>query len=218
MEVGKAWSNLSPGIQNGDVKRDRVLAHLKKLKANLIFFQETHLRNKDNGYLHRGWVGQVYHSSFQAGSRGAAMLISKAISFICSKSFSDRQGRYIVVEEKFYNVPLTLVCVYALNYDDDQFFSSLWYLIPNLNSQGLIIGEDFNCVLDPKLDRSSQTSQPLSRSARNIEWFLKDYGTVNPWWLKNPSSCCYSFFSPVHQSYSWIDYFLVDCKLLSYVK
>ena len=73
-------------------------------------------------------------------------------------------------------------------------------------------------VLNPKLDRSSKTSKALSRSAKCIESFLKDYGMVDPWHFKNPSTHHVSFFSPVHQSYSRIDYFLLDQKLLPQVK
>lgn len=119
---------------------------------------------------------------------------------------------------KLLNVPLVLICVYAPNYNDDQFFSSLWSSIPNLTYHCQIMGVDFNCVLNSKLDRSSKTAQPLSRSAKSIESFIKDYGIVNPWRFKNPSTGCFSFFSPVRQSYSRIDYFLIDRKLLSHVK
>lgn len=41
---------------------------------------------------------------------------------------------------------------------------------------------------------------------------------VDPWRFKNPSTHHFSFFSPVHQSYSRIDYFLLDQKLLPQVK
>lgn len=50
---------------NGAVKRSRVLTHLKKLKADIIFLEETHMTNQDHGCLRKGWVGQVYHSRFQ---------------------------------------------------------------------------------------------------------------------------------------------------------
>ena len=136
-----AWN--AKGL-NSAIKRNRVLTHLKKLKADIVFLQETHLRNQDHGRLHKGWVGQVYHSSFQFKSRGAAILIGKTTPFVCSHSLSDKQGRFVVVEGKLYNVPLVLVCTYAPNIDDAQFFSSLWSSIPNLNSHHLIMGGDFN--------------------------------------------------------------------------
>ncbi len=192
---------------NNAIKRNRVLSHLKKLKADNISSGDTP-SNQDHSCLCRGWVGKVYHSNFQFKSRGAAILYSKTIPFICSHSFSDSQGRYVIVEGTLYNVPLVLICIYAPKYSDDQFFTSLWTLIPYLNSHCLIMQGDFSCVLNPRLHRYSKTTQPLLRSALSIESFLKDYGMVDPWRWNNPTTRCFSFFFPVHQSYSRIDYFL----------
>lgn len=62
---------------NSAVTRSWVLTRLKKLKVDIVFLQETHLRNQDHDYLHKGWVGQVYHSFFQFKSREVAILIGK---------------------------------------------------------------------------------------------------------------------------------------------
>ncbi len=132
-----------------------------------------------HGSLCRGWVGKVYHSNFKFKCRGAAILFSNTVPFICSHSFSDSQGRFVIVEGTLCNGPLVLICIYAPNYNDDQFFTSLWTLIPNLNAHGLLMGGDSSCVLNPRLDRSSKTNQ-LSRSAQNIESFPKDCGMVDP--------------------------------------
>lgn len=43
-------------------------------------------------------------------------------------------------------------------------------------------------------------------------------GIVDPWRLKNPQSKLYTFFSPAQQSYSRIDFFLLDKRLLPTVK
>ena len=47
---------------NNPVKRSRVFSHLKKLKADVVFLQETHLLNKDHSRLHNSWFSQVFHS------------------------------------------------------------------------------------------------------------------------------------------------------------
>ena len=69
---------------NAAVKRGRVLGHLKKLNTDIAFLQETHLRNQDHFRLRKGWVGQLFHSTFHFKSRGAAILINKNIPFISS--------------------------------------------------------------------------------------------------------------------------------------
>ena len=55
---------------NGPIKRARVFAHLKKLKAEIIFLQETHLSTANQVRLRKPWVGQIFHSTFNSKSRG----------------------------------------------------------------------------------------------------------------------------------------------------
>ncbi len=66
------------------VKRNRVLAHLRQLKVEVAFLQETHLRSTDQSRLNCRWNGQIFHSSFQGKARGVAILIDKNCT-LCSK-------------------------------------------------------------------------------------------------------------------------------------
>lgn len=111
-----------------------------------------------------------------------------------------------------------LACVYAPNWDNADFFSNLFALLPDLNSHHLILRADLNCVLHNTLDRSATPSRPLPNSARVVNSFFEDYGMVDPWRFKNPTARQFSFFSAAQQSYLRIDYFVLDKKLLSYLK
>lgn len=71
------------------VKRTRVSAHLKCLKADLVFLQETHMHNKDQVRLKFPWVAEVFHSNFNSKSRGVAILVRKSVQFSSSKVISD---------------------------------------------------------------------------------------------------------------------------------
>lgn len=68
---------------NGPVKRTRIFTHIKKLKTEIAFLQETHLRIGDHNRLRKAWVGQVYHSSFNHRARGAAIIIHKKSTIYC---------------------------------------------------------------------------------------------------------------------------------------
>ena len=87
-----------------------------------------------------------------------------------------------------YNTPLTLVSVYGPNFDDEHFFSTFFASLPDLITHRLIIGGDFNCVLDPKLDRSSNKTQTLTKSAKLIRSFMGTFKIIDPWRFKYPTS------------------------------
>lgn len=50
--------------------------------------------------------------------------------------------------------------------------------------------------------------------APQIQLFLNTNGISDAWRFKNPTSRSYSFFPPVHGTYSHIDYFFIDKGLL----
>lgn len=73
-------------------------------------------------------------------------------------------------------------------------------------------------VQDTTLDRSSTRDAVLSSSAKVMPSYAAQLGLSDPWRFNFPSMKAYSFFSHRHHSYSQIDFFLVDDRLLSKVK
>lgn len=84
-------------------------------------------------------------------------------------------------------------------------------------SSHLILGGDFNCCLDPSLDRSSTKPISPSKSSKVIQLFMEQYAVSDVWRFFNPSDKQFSFFSPVHGTFTRIDLFLIDNKQLSSV-
>lgn len=203
---------------NAAIKRGNILTHLKKLDMDIGFLQETHLKDQDHKRLQTKWIGQVFHSNFPVKNRGAAIIIKKTIPFIATKVISDSRGRYVIVTGKIFHHPITLASVYAPNTDDENFINSFFAALPNMNSHQLIIGGDFNLVLDPIIDRSSQKTFNISKSAKTIQRFMNTYKLLDPFRVLNPSLKKYSYFSPVHHSFSRIDFFLIDYANITNIK
>ena len=199
---------------NSPVKRNKVFNHLTHLNTKIAFLQETHLLPSDHLKLRRGWVGQLFHSSFSSKARGVAILIHKSVPFSVTKVVSDTNGRYVIITGKIGGHNLILANVYGPNWDNDNFFKNVFFSLSDLNSHQLILAGDFNCCLDPSLDRSSNKPSGLSKSSKVIQMFMEQYAVADAWRFLNPSTKQFSFFSPVHGTFSRIDYFLIDSKLL----
>lgn len=104
--------------------------------------------------------------------------------------------------------------VYALNWENADFFKQLFSKFPDMSSYFLILGGDFNCWLKPELDRSFPKITSSSKSARTIKAFMKEFSISDPWCFFNPTSKMYSSFSHVHHTFTRVDYFLVDNRIL----
>ena len=206
--------SLNTGGLNAAIKRTKVMTHIKNLNADIMFLQETHLCNSDQRKLNRPWIDQIFHYKFNVKTRGTAILIRKNVHFISVKVITDSNGRYVIATGTLYEKQVILVSVYAPNWDDHKFVSSLFTTIPNLDSHLLIMGGDMNCVIDPTLDKSSSRSSTPTKMSQAFSTFMNQYGLVDPWRFSHPSAKQYSFFSHAHRSFSRIDYFLVDKKLI----
>lgn len=68
---------------------------------------------------------------------------------------------------KIYDINVVLVNVYAPNLDNEAFFRWLFSMLPDLSSFHLILGEDFNCWLNPHLDLVLLLLSAESKSAKN---------------------------------------------------
>lgn len=95
---------------------------MQQLKADVVFLQETHLCNASIAGFKRSWLGQIYHSKFNAKARRIAILINKNISFQPLEVISDPNSRYVIVVGLLFANLLILVNVYAPHCDDSLFF------------------------------------------------------------------------------------------------
>lgn len=82
---------------NHPVKRRKVYIHLNKLHAEIIFLQETHIKQTAKALLNPGWAAQIYQSNFSTKSRGVAIIVKKQVPFIHKQTVSDNNGRYIYI-------------------------------------------------------------------------------------------------------------------------
>ena len=150
---------------NEPVKRGKVLAHLKALKVDVAFIQETHLKKDAEHRLKAKWIDKVYHSSFTHKSRGVAILFRKGTVFKHTSTINDSDGRYIIVIGELNAQKMIFVNVYGPNFDSPLFFKKIFNTIPELAQHNLIIGGDLNCTLDSYLDRSSKQRKIKSHSS-----------------------------------------------------
>lgn len=209
------FASLNTGGLNAALKRTKVMTYVKNLNADVMFLQETHLLRFEHQKLNRPWIGHVFHSQFNCKTRGTAVLIRKNVQFVPSKTIADPEGRYTIISGILYQKPVILASIYAPNWDDPSFFSSVLSLIPNLDSHTLILGGDLNCVIDPVLDRSSTRVISPSKMSQSLSTFMEQFGYIDPWRFTHPQSRQYSFFSHAHRSFSRIDYFIMDKNLIS---
>lgn len=133
------------------------------------------------------------------------VLIHKAVPFQVNKNITDKAGRYLIVQGTYMSKIINLVNIYAPNENNPALFKNLFLLIASLPGTVIVAG-DFNCTLDPLLDRSSGLDSSHSQSRRKIRQAMKDLNLYDPWRTLNPLKREYSCFTSLSKT-SRIDYF-----------
>uniref|UniRef100_A0A3P9IJZ9 Reverse transcriptase domain-containing protein n=1 Tax=Oryzias latipes TaxID=8090 RepID=A0A3P9IJZ9_ORYLA len=170
-------------------------------------------------YIRQDFSAQVREArqKFNGTCQGVAILLHRSLPFIFEKEVKDIQGRYILLSGHLYGEQLVFGCVYAPNVYDPSFLPQLISDLTSFSSSYVLLGGDFNCVLDPKADMSPPRSDRLKKSEKMLE-FLSDLNLHDVWRIMHPTDKDYSFFSIPHQVFTRIDYFFSSHFVLDRIK
>lgn len=204
------WNVRGVGSQT---KKNKVLNYLKNIQADICLIQETHLSQFTQNNLKTTHFNHCFSSYYNSKQRGVCILINKNIQFNHHTTISDPEGRFIIINISINNNPITIGNIYGPNSDDPSFFSNVFSSLSNLSSCPIIIGGDYNTVINPTLDRSKHTSK-FWQSSKTIKQFMSDFGLGDGWRLQHPQDREYTFYSNVHQTYSRIDLFLTSNSII----
>ena len=119
---------------------------------DFTFLQETHCVRGREKLPFSSWSGKSFQSnSNNPRSRGVAILVGKKTRYKILNSYSDNDGRLVMINVEIYNDILSLVSLYAPNDPgtQEEFFKYAWKWINKhtLNETNLLIAGDFNNYL-----------------------------------------------------------------------
>ncbi len=126
-------------------------------------------------------------------------LVNKQVQFRCLKKIEDEEGRMLLILADVQGRTLILANTYAPNTDDLKFIHNLFLTLSSLSGSYITAG-DFNCTLNPELDRSSGIDNSHSKSRQTIQHLMKELNLTDIWRDMNPKGLKYSCYSNTHKS------------------
>ncbi len=168
------------GLQD-PIKRSKLVTKMKRENQHIIFWQETHLSDKEHEkYKHLGFKN-AYYSSYEHGKkRGVIILISNKVVFQISKQIKDTEGRYILVKGYIDHKQVKLLNVYRPPGNDKTFVKKIFDLIAEEAEGVLICGGDWNIQLQPSLD-STNTTKRINSESDTVKKLLIEAGMMDVW-------------------------------------
>lgn len=202
---------------NSPIKRRRVFTALEREHPDIVFLQETHLKPLDptKPFIYRSrWFAHQFHAAGTSKARGVAILISKNVQFDLLSTSVDTHGHFIFVNCIINAVTYTLASLYAPNVEQLAFLEEVFTKLANFKAGEVLAGGDLNYVCDPSVDRSGRISGTKSHSnatrwallrsntESKLPALLDSFALVDVWRALYPSARQYTFFFPVHSTYS----------------
>ena len=121
-------------------------------------------------------------SCFSGNSAGVCILFKNNFKFDILKTFSDLSRRYIVCDIKTDEKLFTLANIYAPNEDDPTFFKQVFDHLHDFASEEIILGGDFNLVLDVKEDKKGGLPRTYKNALKIIQQNCEELNNLTDIW------------------------------------
>ena len=175
------------------LKRKSIFHYLKDKGLDIIFLKETHSTGKSLKLWKTEWNGEWIGSSGVANARGTAILINKKCDIQIDCTRIDHEGRINLLNFSKDNIKYTVCNLYAPNEDNPNFFKRVFKMLDKHGQENVIVGGDFNLVLNTEMDRlNSQYNN--KQAAEYINNVISEGHLCDIWRDRNPDSKRYTWF------------------------
>lgn len=211
---------------NDRQKRRNVFRYLKTNKIDVCLLQETYSSPEIERIWKNEWGGSVYFGHGTRHSRGVMMLVRPGFDANVTDIYTDNIGRLMIAEVCIQDTIFKLLNIYAPNAEENQIH--YYRYLKNIMDKRIdcedkiIIGGDYNYIIDPSLDRKGGNIIKLTQARTLIEKTIgevqENFNIVDIWRRKNPQKRRFTWRRKQPMVKSRLDYWLVSEQITDYVE
>ena len=205
------------GLGNFQKRRD-VFNFIRDRNHSIYFLQDTHFDPKQERNLRAEWGYTCYFSSYNTQSRGVGILFKNNFEFKVKNVHKDEAGNFIMISIEHMKQDYLLVNIYGPNRDKPQFYAELEELIQNTEISNVIIGGDWNLVLDSHTDCFNYKHVNNPKAQERVEEMINTLELTDIWRMLNPELRRYTWRRPTPLQQSRLDFFLITDGVMNNVK
>lgn len=191
-------------------------------RAELIFLQETHSTKNSECKWKKEWGSDIIFSHGSSNARGVAVLIKSGLDIVIQHELLNSNGRLIILKVKIKDKNYLLANIYCPNKNKEKirFYQNLSATLRRIDpdsDHNIIIGGDFNCPLNPTLDKKGGILIPRQHEINLIENFQNEFSLLDIWRIKNPNTRSFTWSRCRPFIFCRLDYWLISDKLTDLV-
>ena len=201
-------------------KRKDVFNYLRDQKQDIYLLQETHLKPEKENFIRSEWGYNIWLAGAATNSNGVAILFNSTFEYKLYEVKRDPRGCYIALDIDIMNKRITILNVYGpSDRDNPDFFETICNVVNQIGNDNIIIGGDWNCPLDMKMDARNYTNNNIRpRTRLKIKEFMSDKNLVDIFRELHPDKKAFSWRRYNTAQQGRLDYFLISEDLTGIIK
>jgi exonuclease III len=210
------------GIQTMSKRRD-YLEWLKDYNQNIIFLQETHTCALDEQYFRNTWGPGLFYSHGSTNARGVITIIPTKYVDNCKIQYRDLDGRLLIIELKINETTYYLINIYAPSCNNENeklnFLTKLKKEITPLKDTNLILGGDWNIVLDPDVDKKGGNElekHKHNKYRKSLLELIEEFDLNDCWRQHHPNKRQYTWRRKNPRIFCRLDMWIISSKPIKY--
>ena len=149
------------GLGDTDKRRD-VFCSLRELKHDIFLLQETHIKQTDENYVRAVWGYDLWIAGSSTNKNGVAILFNSTFEYKVHSVTKDPNGCFIIMDVDLQGNRVTLTNIYGPSAGDNPTaIDNVFNLVSQVGNDVVIMGGDWNCLLDPALDARNYSNNYL---------------------------------------------------------
>ena len=175
--------------------------------------QEVHCSENTTDSWTSEWGYKALFSCCSSSEAGVSILFNNSFNLNVIKTLQDPNGRFIICDIEADGKLLTLANIYASNKDDPNFFDTFFDRLSCFKCCDVVIGGDFNLVLDVEKDKNG-----IARTHKNalqvVQDAMENMELCDVWRIFNPDCKKYTWRQRQPEIHCRLDFFLVRQPVL----
>ena len=202
------------GLANARKRRD-IFHYLRSKDCSIYLLQDTHFNKKHESYIRAEWGYNCYFSSLSSSARGVAIMFNNNFEYKINKVYKDTGGNLLMISLNTMGKDYLFVNLYGPNKDDPQFFIDLNDRIKAISCDRIVIGGDWNLVLNFQLDYFNYKHYNNIKAQERVEIMMNELDLTDIWRELNPELKRFTWRRNRPLQQSRLDFFLVSDSLLN---
>ena len=202
------------GIGSQHKRRD-VIHYLNNMKCDIVLLQDTHLTKEKICSFESIWKGKAYHSCYTNNSRGTSILFNRNLQHESIREFTSNNGNYVLLQCKIGTDTYLIGSIYGPNRDEPQFYEHIGELLENVDSDHIIIGGDFNFIIDADNDCFGYVHENNVNARNKFISVCNKHGLIDVWRQHNPNEQQFTWLKSTPKKGARLDMFFVSSHLSS---